>query len=113
MKHAYLILAHNEFEVLRKLISALDDPRNDIFIHFDEKVNKIPDLNTKYANLFVIENRADLRWGDSSIIDAEIRLMDAAVKRIYKQYHVLSGTHLPLYSQDYLHHFLIKMIIIL
>ena len=37
MKHAYLILAHNEFEVLRKLISALDDPRNDIFIHFDEK----------------------------------------------------------------------------
>lgn len=83
MKHAYLILAHNEFEVLRKLISALDDPRNDIFIHFDEKVNKIPDLNTKYANLFVIENRADLRWGDSSIIDAEIRLMDAAVKKGY------------------------------
>lgn len=29
--HAYLIIAHNEFEVLQKLIEALDDPRNDIY----------------------------------------------------------------------------------
>lgn len=29
--HAYLIIAHNEFEVLQKLVGALDDPRNDIY----------------------------------------------------------------------------------
>ena len=32
MKHAYLIMAHHEFEVLGKLIQAIDDKRNDIFI---------------------------------------------------------------------------------
>lgn len=37
--HAYLIIAHNEFEVLQKLVGALDDPRNDIYIHFDKKVS--------------------------------------------------------------------------
>ena len=33
MKHAYLIMAHHEFEVLGKLVQAIDDKRNDIFIH--------------------------------------------------------------------------------
>ena len=35
MKSAFLILAHTEFELLRLLISCLDDPRNDIYVHFD------------------------------------------------------------------------------
>ena len=38
MKHAYLIIAHHEFDILNKLIQAIDDERNDIFIHFDKKV---------------------------------------------------------------------------
>lgn len=41
MKHAYLIMAHHEFEVLGKLVQALDDERNDIYIHFDKKVKTI------------------------------------------------------------------------
>lgn len=40
-KHAYLIIAHNEFDLLQKLISVLDDERNDIFIHIDKKVHFI------------------------------------------------------------------------
>ena len=32
MKHAYLIIAHNEIYVLRKLISFIDDERNDIYL---------------------------------------------------------------------------------
>lgn len=31
-KHAYLIMAHNNFEQLRILISLLDDVRNDIYL---------------------------------------------------------------------------------
>ncbi len=38
MKHVYLILAHNEYPVLECLIKAIDDPRNDIYIHIDKKV---------------------------------------------------------------------------
>ena len=37
MKHAYLIIVHHEFEVLKHLLQALDDSCNDIYIHFDKK----------------------------------------------------------------------------
>ena len=36
-KHAYLILAHTHLRQLRTLLSLLDDPRNDIYIHIDRK----------------------------------------------------------------------------
>ncbi len=36
-KHAYLIMAHNQWECLFELLKALDDPRNDIFLHIDKK----------------------------------------------------------------------------
>lgn len=39
-KHAYLIIAHNDFEILENLIILLDDMRNDIYIHIDVKVKK-------------------------------------------------------------------------
>lgn len=39
MKHAYLIIAHNEPEVLRRLVKSVDDKRNDIYIHIDKKAN--------------------------------------------------------------------------
>ena len=37
MKHAYLIMAHNEWDMLNKLIQALDYPNNDIYLHIDKK----------------------------------------------------------------------------
>ena len=57
MKHAYLIMAHHEFEVLGKLVQALDDERNDIYIHFDKKVKNYPLLKTVYK--FVYSAKAD------------------------------------------------------
>lgn len=36
-RHAYLIMAHNQWDVLEQLLRALDDPRNDIFLHIDKK----------------------------------------------------------------------------
>ena len=38
-KHTYLIIAHNNFYILEKLLLLLDDERNDIYIHIDKKVN--------------------------------------------------------------------------
>ena len=39
-KHAYLIMAHNEFDILEKQLRLLDDYRNDIYIHIDKKVKQ-------------------------------------------------------------------------
>ena len=37
-KHAYLIMAHTQPELLKKLLQMLDDERNDIYLHIDKKV---------------------------------------------------------------------------
>ena len=40
MKHAYLIMAHNEFGILERIIKLIDDERNELFIHIDKKSQK-------------------------------------------------------------------------
>ena len=42
MKHAYLIIAHSDIEVFKTLISLIDDVRNDIYVHIDQKVDITP-----------------------------------------------------------------------
>ena len=97
MRDAYLIIAHNEFEVLQLLLSALDNAQNDIYIHFDKKVRQLPELTTKYSNLYVLDKRVDVRWGHVTQIKTEMLLFATAAKNgPYRFYHLISGTHLPL-----------------
>ncbi|SDL39852.1 beta-1,6-N-acetylglucosaminyltransferase [Pedobacter antarcticus] len=106
MKHAYLIIVHHQFEVLRSLLAALDDERNDLFIHFDKKIKSWPKLETDNARIFVVGNRVDVRWGNVSQIEAEYELFAAAHKKgPYLYYHLISGVHLPLCSQNDMHDF--------
>lgn len=106
MKHAYLILAHHEFDLLQTLINCLDDARNDIYVHIDKKVKNLPDLHTEKAILTVLNNRVDIRWADYSMVEAEYALFEAAQQNgPYAYYHLLSGVDLPLKSQDFIHHF--------
>lgn len=65
-KHAWLIIAHNEIEVTRRLVSLLDDNRNDIFIHIDKKYfnsdwNKLTECVTK--SKIKIFSKIDVKWG--------------------------------------------------
>ena len=110
-KHAYLVIAHNEFEILKLLIGVLDDIRNDIFIHFDAKCSKLPLLKCFKSNMYIIHNRINVCWGDYSQVDAELLLFDYAhtmqkEKNVsYQYYHLISGVDIPLKSQDYIHNF--------
>lgn len=110
-KHAYLIIAHNDFEILKLLLTALDDERNDIFIHFDAKCSDLPLLKCNNSNLYIIPNRIDVRWGDYSQIETEMLLFefvhDIQIKKglSYTYYHLLSGVDIPLKTQDYIHRF--------
>lgn len=106
MKHAYLILAHGSFDLLRLLISRLDDSRNDIFVHMDKKVKVLPELHAEHAGLYFMQDRVDVRWGDWTVVEAEYVLFTEAVaKGPYQYYHLLSGVDLPMKSQDYIHEF--------
>lgn len=110
MKHAYLILAHGEYQLLSLLVEALDDARNDLYIHIDRKAESLPQLKTRYATLTILEERLDVRWADVSIVEAEFALFRAAYEsgqRVggYAYYHLLSGVDLPIKTQDYIHRF--------
>lgn len=101
MKHAYLIIAHNEFEVLKRLISALDHEANDIYVHIDAKVKAFPQLYCTKSRLYMLTKRVDVRWGDVSQLHSEYALWEEAYAHgSYAYYHLVSGTHLPLKSQQ-------------
>lgn len=104
MKHAYLIMAHSQFLSLKELVSVLDDLRNDIYIHFDKKVKRLPSITARFSKIEIIEERVDVIWGDLSQIKAEYALFKASFDNgKYAYYHLISGTHFPLQSNDNLH----------
>lgn len=105
-RYAFLIMAHNEFAVLERLVSLLDHERNDIFIHFDKKIHTIPEICTSKSKSYILEQRIDNRWGSERQIDTELLLFREAVKHgPYGHYHLLSGVDLPIKSMREIHDF--------
>lgn len=106
-KHAYMIIAHNQFELLEKLILALDDERNDIYVHIDAKVRDF-DFEyfralPKHSKLCFTDERVNITWGDFSQVECEMVLLQCAVSGEnpdcpYSYYHLISGVDLPIKS---------------
>lgn len=103
-RHAYLIMAHNNYTTLQNLIHALDDSRNDIYVHIDAKSPAIPVLVSEHSYLKIIDKRIDVQWAHISQVKAEYALLEEAASRdIYAYYHIISGTHFPMKSQNEIH----------
>ncbi len=107
-KHAYLIMAHNEWGILEKQLKLLDHEKNDLYLHIDKKAD-LTDLEplkkcVRRSGLFFVP-RLDVRWGDYSQIRCELELLKAAVPGNYDYYHLISGVDLPLKTQEELHRF--------
>lgn len=109
--HAYMIIAHNQFDLLEKLILALDDERNDIFIHIDAKVKNFNFGHyislTKKSNLYFTDVRENIKWASFEMVKAEYHLLEKAfsTKVKYEYFHLISGVDLPLKNQDFIHQF--------
>ncbi len=109
-KHAYLIMAHNDWDLLNNLLKCIADERNDIFLHIDKKavIDSSTIQSMQKTNCILIPRRK-VSWGGFSSIAAELDLMTiAAEKGCYEYYHLLSGQDLPLKSQDYIHDFFLQ-----
>lgn len=107
-KHAYLIMAYNSPNQLKKLINLLDDERNDIFLHIDADSDfPIDDfLNITEKSKIYFVDRISVKWAHYSQIQAELNLLKAATQNAnYHYYHLLSGMDLPLKTQDEIHDF--------
>ena len=103
-RHAYLIIAYEQPLMLERLVEALDDPRNDIFVHIDKKATfDGSSLSTFHSSLFTIPS-IDARWGDYSLVEVELKLIEAALQHgPYSYLHLLSDSDYPIKSQDYIH----------
>lgn len=108
MKHAYMILAHKNWNQLATLLSLLDDAGNDIFLHVDRRVADVPwgqlRNSVKKARIVFVKRHV-CAWGDYSLVKAELQLLKEAVKTPHAYYHLVSGQDLPLRTQDEIHEF--------
>lgn len=108
-KHAYLIMAHTQFDLLSVLLELLDCAENDIYLHIDKKVKNV-DINrldglVRSAELTILNTRIDVEWGTYSQIECELQLLEEATKKRHSYYHLMSGVDLPLKSQKEIHDF--------
>ncbi|MCT3057818.1 beta-1,6-N-acetylglucosaminyltransferase [Leuconostoc citreum] len=110
-KHAYLIIAHNNFKQLIFLLASLDYVDNDIFLMIDKKT-KLTSLELKNIEYAVAESqlffakRINIYWGHYSQIAAELLLFKLALNSgEYDYFHLISGVDLPLLNQKRIHSF--------
>lgn len=103
MKHAFLIIAHNNWWQLKQLIQLLDKENHDIYIHIDQKSKS---FNKKYfenitrkSELFFFQEY-EVFWGSFSQVQAELFLFEKAFQQHYDYYHMISGADLPLKTNE-------------
>lgn len=107
-KHAYLIMAHHNFNQLYRLMKFLDAPDNDIYLHVDRKARNFDVSHILTAcsisNVTVLP-RKSLAWGGDTLTRCEISLLKAALPGKYDYYHLLSGDDIPLRPLDKIYDF--------
>ena len=90
------------------MLQCLDDGRNDIFLHIDEKSEMQYEDFTGIlrCSRLIPMPRRDVRWGGFSQIELEMDLISAAVRGgDYDFLHLISGVDMPLKPQDEIHAF--------
>ena len=101
MRHAFLIIAHNNWWQLKQLIQLLDAENHDIYIHIDKKSESF--LEKEFLNLTVKSKvyffkEYEVFWGGFSQVQVELFLFEKAYQQKYDYYHLISGADLPLKS---------------
>lgn len=108
MKIAYLILTHNNPNLLRRVIAALSSESCAFFIHIDLKadIHEFSVIGGK--NIFLSEQRLPVYWGDFSQVEATMRLMRQALDSSarYDYFVFLQGSDYPLRCSKYIEQFL-------
>ena len=59
---------------MKTLVGLLDDPRNDIYLHLDAKVDvgAFRDLRPVRAGFALVKERVNANWGAQSLVRAEM-----------------------------------------
>ena len=108
MRHAYMILAHGGWSQLERLLTLLDDPDNDVYVHIDRKARDCPVDRLRAAaerSRVAVCSEYSIHWGCYEMVEAELLLLEQARRTGYDYYHLISGADLPLKPQREIHAF--------
>ena len=102
MKICYLILAHNNFDHLTRMIEALNDSDSKFYIHIDKKAKE--GYTPSFDNVKVISEHIDINWGGYSMINATLALMKYGISDFPEAdyYILISGVDYPIRSKQFL-----------
>ncbi len=109
-KHAYMITAHKCDLTFFTLLTMLDHPNNDIFIHMDVHNKEFDPESVKpyvrHSNVY-FARRIHVVWAAYSLTYVKILLLETAraTGNSYAYHHFISGEDLPIQTQDYIHRF--------
>ena len=107
-KHAYLVMVHNNYKVLEKMLLLLDAPYNEFYIHVDKKVKNFPrsyfETLLKHSKIHIY-SEISVNWAGFSQIRCELFLLRHAVEENYSFYHLLSGADMPLQNRAHIYRF--------
>lgn len=108
VKKNYMIQAHHNPMLLRRLISRLDDGFSKFFIHIDLKSDIQPFREMINGDhIYFIEKRVDCIWADYSQVVATCNLMEAIINSNNRGVIIfLSGQDYPVKSNDFINYFL-------
>lgn len=103
MRHAMLMCAHTNFNMLQMFIDLYDDERYDFYILIDKKilVNEKEVLKrypTKSKAYFC--PRIEISWAGYSQIEANLLLFEESIKKKYDYYHYFQGSDFPIKTCD-------------
>ena len=111
MKICYLIFSHKNFEQLYRLISKLDHPECNFFIHVSKNssldIDKTSQGLKRFPNVFLVSDRFSLHWGNYNFIAAILSAMKAIIYSgiDYDRLILLSGQDYPIKSNKLIHDF--------
>lgn len=96
LRHAFLVLAHNNPEQLRCLLNSLDHECADVVLHIDSKSiamrKAFQNFQLTKARFRCVERPVSVFWGHCSLIQAELLCFEtAAAWGEHVHYHLLSG----------------------
>jgi len=99
MKHAIIIIAHNNIQHLKSLVEYFETECH-VFIHIDKKcIVSQKEIDTILAMKQVVNvyRKYSVHWGGYSILKSELFLLKQAVKESDADYyHILSGQDYPI-----------------
>lgn len=104
MKHAIVIMAHKEYDHLKRLINYFNKDCF-VFVHIDKQssmtIDEIANIAT-LPNVVRVFRKYSIHWGGNSMLDCELFLFTEIIKVCnFDYYHLISGQDYPIKPLSY------------